>query len=158
MNKNAFFVIAIVLVIILLLPLCWSSCKNITIDWVTFTEEWYKTFFSSFLSTVLFGFVVYIFIESWHNTTNQHEIETLINKQKEIATQILSRCNQINIKAFLSNHNQIISKQPYYLIGIINGQKIIEQMLFFIKTNKNHILMEAAKKDIIEFCENFKSE
>jgi len=141
--------------IALLLPLCWICFTDICIDWANLTAEWYKILLSSFATSVLLGFIAVLFIELWKTTNNQQEIIDLISKQKETAKKILSNCNIANVKEFLSNHNQIIDKQPYYITDIIKGNIIKEQMLFFISSNKNPLLMKKAEKDIIEFCKNF---
>ena len=144
-------------IVLLVLPLSWVSFTNITVDWVTFTEEWYKVLLTSFVSSVLFGFVVFLLIDSWGKKIEAHEINELIIKQKTIAKQILSNCNNEDIRKFLSNHDRIIPHCPKYLEGTIKGHKffIIRQMHFYINTHKNSMYKEKAKNDIIKFCRNF---
>ena len=156
-SKKVIIGVSAFLSIALLLPLSWIFFKGITINWATLTEEWYKTLLTPFVSTVLFGFVAFLFMKLWEEKNHQFEINKLIIEQKKIAEQIVLNCDLETIKIFLSNNNQIIQKQTnsLYLEGIVNGDKIIDQMLFYIREKTDNMLREEAKKDIKEFCENF---
>jgi len=156
-SKKIVTCIIVFLSIVLLLPLTWIFCTNIIIDWATLTEEWYKILLSSFVSSVLFGFIAFLFIEFWKTKNQQHEIGELITTQKNIAKEILQNFNLENLKTFLTNHNQIVLLQPntLYLVGIIKGDIVIPQMDFYIRQLNDDILRNKAKDDIIIFCENF---
>ena len=157
-RKRIIGIFVLLFIVLLIIPLSWISSTGICFNWVTFTEEWYKILLSSFVSSVLFGVVAFLFIDSWKRKIKVREINTLIIKQKEIAGQILSNCNaRENILNFLYNHDKIIPHCPQYLEGTVKGQKyfIIRQMNFFINNQTDCVYKEKAKNDIIEFCKSF---
>ncbi|MDR0560439.1 MAG: hypothetical protein LBG92_09720 [Prevotellaceae bacterium] len=161
-KKNLLIYIIISLIVLFLIPLTWFCSKGITINWIVFTEEYYKILLSYFVSPVLFGFLAYLLIEEWKSKKQNSEIKKLIIEQKKIAGEIFADnlSNDLKlkekIKMFVENNIKLINLKSPYLLGTVKSDIIIEQMNFYLSQQANDMLRKKAKDDIIVFCQNFK--
>ncbi len=151
-------VVFITFVILLIIPMCWV--ERIEIDWAIFTTEWYKILWSSFMSTLAFGFMSYLLIDRWKDENKKQKVKYLIKEQKKILTLIRKECSVKNVKLFLSNHSKIMELDitSLYIEFPGGGNYIIEQMKYYILTPdfpENDKLRKKAKHDISVFAENF---
>lgn len=149
----------LILLPLLIIPLSWIFlCGDFKLDKYTFTTEWYKIVFS----TTGMGIVVHLLHNKLKENKTNHQIQMLINEQRNIASKIIEdHENQSKlislIQSFKLNHSRMTGfgiSLDYFTVD--NPEDIIAEMNYYIKyISVNPNKCANAKKRIVDACQNF---